>query len=343
MIILPPRQNPWVDLSQQLGQGMTQFAQLAMQREQMDRMNRLAEIQAQRQAATEAFQHIQGLKTLQAIQAQIDQANRVKNFQDIVTKLMTPETRMTTNIPESPDIAYPVPPTGEVTLPQNWELMKRQIAGAALQNLAPEHAAPYLKAFEPKEEAWTPSAGGEIIVEKGTGKVKETGYARPQPEKNLNIHYTTDSQGNQWKVTSDPITGATMSKENLGPIGQKPTAGEGELKAGKLKLMNETIERLYSQYSATPQRGLVYVGLPQGYKGSFDWVKRKAEGYLETMNPEAVVGQALKDYHEQYNKAYRPGQPGSISVRDKATSWLKENNAPVTDANVQAVIKKFGW
>jgi hypothetical protein len=50
-------------------------------------------------------------------------------------------------------------------------------------------------------------------------------------EKNANIQYQTDAKGNVWKIVSDPITGKTASKENMGPIGKGGIDEEKEARA----------------------------------------------------------------------------------------------------------------
>jgi hypothetical protein len=128
MVILPPRRNPWVDLSQQLGQGMTQFAQMAMQREQMDRMNRLAEIQAQRQAMSEQLQAAQTLKVLQLLAAQ--------QKQEEAMNAPSPWGTIKQGIPggfTGTEDYIPVPPT-EQKMPINWQQIKL-LGGPSLEKM----------------------------------------------------------------------------------------------------------------------------------------------------------------------------------------------------------------
>ncbi len=57
--------------------------------------------------------------------------------------------------------------------------------------------------------------------------VKETLFPKPT-EKTANIHYSTDDKGNTIKIVSEPVTGRTISRENMGKIGKGKETKEAE-------------------------------------------------------------------------------------------------------------------
>ena len=130
---------------------------------------------------------------------------------------------------------------------------------------------------------------------------------KPGTQKNANIHYETDTQGNVTKIVSDPISGETIRKEKMSGIGkrEKPTK-EGVEEGGGLKstdvtmLKNELDRRYSSHIGVNPEEVFKYMNKEQ--KDAYSRIMGFAQKHIKTMSPVAAMDQALRDYENTFGK-----------------------------------------
>lgn len=159
------------------------------------------------------------------------------------------------------------------------------------------------------------------------------------------------------------------------PVAEAPREIEKpgeELKAAKAKEVRDIIGQ---RFGVTKLVG--YEDLDEVTKSIHDSVLEKAQKNAHTMDSAAAVNKAIKDLKESktykvyereatYNpetkkweypegkgytgrwkywgeSAWKEAEKPKGASRDRAIEFLKTNNAPLTEGNIKAVIKKYGW
>lgn len=166
------------------------------------------------------------------------------------------------------------------------------------------------------------NVGGNLVqYDPETGQLT-TLYEAPEKERNLNIHYEEDSNGNVTKIVTDPTSGQTISTEQMGRLGKGTTSttGTNTYKSGSLTIANSSIAQ--GQSNLDSSRG------SDGYANSGT--------YLQMLAAWKKDGGLEQDFFTKYPpKNYLNPRDTSIPT------YIREKLSSETESKLDQILNKL--
>lgn len=185
------------------------------------------------------------------------------------------------------------------------------------------------------------NAGGNLFqYDPNTGEMTQI-YEAPAKEKNLNIQYFTDDNGNVTKIINDPTTGKEISRQNLGDLGKTSSSSGGGDSQG------------YKFTSTQLNNGASYANLPldqfnqldgetKNYfinRGS-DYAKFRSDMIDTKTNPSTAAYASKSELKSTIDNAQIPAKVKTMLQDYYNTLWPSAQSGNATGGFMQSI---FPW